>query len=150
MPFFALSANGPLLQAWFARTGHPDAKDPYFLYAASNVGSFLALLAYPVVVEPFVRLSDQTWLWTVGYYVLIVLVAVCGLLMLRSPNRLPEADADTASTTGSGGADLARQCDLGRAGGGAVRPADRGDRAHRHRRRVGAAVLDASRSRSTC
>ncbi len=97
LPFFALSANGPLLQAWFVRTGHKDAKDPYFLYAASNVGSFLALIAYPVAVEPFVRLSDQRWLWTVGYYVLIALVAACGFLMMRSPNRLPEASAsDTA------------------------------------------------------
>jgi SAM-dependent methyltransferase len=93
LPFFALSANGPLLQAWFVRTGHKDAKDPYFLYAASNVGSFLALIAYPVAVEPFVRLSDQTWLWTIGYYVLIALVAGCGFLKLRSPNRLPESTA---------------------------------------------------------
>jgi hypothetical protein len=45
LPFFALAANSPLLQAWFARTDHPDAKDPYFLYAASNVGSFLALVS---------------------------------------------------------------------------------------------------------
>ena len=90
LPFFALSANGPLLQAWFVRTGHKDAKDPYFLYAASNVGSFLALIAYPVAVEPFVRLGDQTWLWTAGYYVLIAMVAGCGFLMLRSPNRMPE------------------------------------------------------------
>jgi SAM-dependent methyltransferase len=97
LPFFALSANGPLLQAWFARTGHRDAKDPYFLYAASNVGSFLALLAYPVVVEPIVRLGDQTWLWTAGYYVLIVLVAGCGFLLLRSPNRLPDAAAAGSS-----------------------------------------------------
>jgi len=91
LPFFALSANGPLLQAWFVRTGHPDARDPYFLYAASNVGSFLALLAYPLLVEPFVRLGQQTWLWTAGYYLLILLVAAGGVLMLRSPNRLPEA-----------------------------------------------------------
>ncbi len=97
LPFFALSANGPLLQAWFVRTGHKDAKDPYFLYAASNVGSFLALIAYPVAVEPFVRLGDQTWLWTAGYYVLIALVAGCGLLMLRSPNRLPEGTTSSAS-----------------------------------------------------
>jgi SAM-dependent methyltransferase len=97
LPFFALSANGPLLQAWFVRTGHKDAKDPYFLYAASNVGSFLALIAYPVAVEPFVRLGDQTWIWTAGYYLLIALVVGCGFLMLRSPNRLPEAGAsDTA------------------------------------------------------
>src|SRR6266567_190174 len=90
LPFFALSANGPLLQAWFARTDHPRAKDPYFLYAASNVGSFLALLSYPVVVEPLVRLGDQTLFWTIGFYVLILLIAVCGALLLRSPNRLPD------------------------------------------------------------
>src|SRR5713101_6161913 len=60
LPFFALAANSPLLQAWFARTDHPAARDPYFLYAASNIGSFLALLAYPTVIEPLVRLSDQT------------------------------------------------------------------------------------------
>src|SRR5581483_9340751 len=52
LPFVALAANGPLLQAWFARTGHPSAHDPYFLYAASNVGSFLALISYPLAVEP--------------------------------------------------------------------------------------------------
>ena len=50
LPFFALAANAPLLQAWFARSDHPAAKDPYFLYAASNVGSFLALLAYPFAI----------------------------------------------------------------------------------------------------
>ena len=48
LPFFALAANAPLLQAWFARTDHPSANDPYFLYAASNIGSFLALLSYPI------------------------------------------------------------------------------------------------------
>ncbi len=48
LPFFALAANGPLLQAWFARTDHPAAADPYFLYATSNIGSFLALISYPV------------------------------------------------------------------------------------------------------
>src|SRR6266436_7794540 len=68
LPFFALAANGPLLQAWFVRTRHPAAKDPYFLYAASNVGSFLALVFYPVLVEPFVGLHDQSWIWTIGYY----------------------------------------------------------------------------------
>ena len=91
LPFFALSANAPLLQAWFARTDHPSASDPYFLYAASNVGSFLALLSYPILIEPFIRLSDQTWLWSVGFVVLIPLIAGCGDLLWRSPARLPDA-----------------------------------------------------------
>jgi hypothetical protein len=89
LPFFALSANGPLLQAWFARTGHPSARDPYFLYAASNIGSFLALMSYPLVVEPLTRLGDQTRMWSVGFYALIVLIAGCGVLLLRSRNALP-------------------------------------------------------------
>jgi hypothetical protein len=91
LPFFALAANGPLLQAWFVRTGHPGAKDPYFLYAASNFGSFLALLSYPVAVEPFVPLGDQRGFWTIGFYVLILLIGGCGALLLRSPNLPPVA-----------------------------------------------------------
>src|SRR6266436_5983995 len=77
LPFFALAANSPLLQAWFARTDHPAAKDPYFLYAASNVGSFFALIAYPLAIEPLIQLTDQTRWWTVGFFVLILLLAAC-------------------------------------------------------------------------
>jgi len=91
LPFFALAANGPLMQAWFVRTDHPSVRDPYFLFAASNVGSFLALISYPIAVEPFLRLGEQTWLWTVGFYVLILLIAACGVLLLRSTNLLPAA-----------------------------------------------------------
>lgn len=85
LPFFALAANNPLLQAWFIRTGHPAAPDPYFLYASSNIGSFLALLSYPVLLEPMFTLHTQNLLWTGGYGLLIVLIAVCGMLLLRSP-----------------------------------------------------------------
>ncbi len=99
LPFFALAANGPLMQAWFVRTDHPSARDPYFLFAASNVGSFLALISYPTVVEPFLRLGEQTWLWTVGFYVLILLIAACGVLLLRSANLSPPvATKETAPT----------------------------------------------------
>ena len=91
LPFFALAANGPLMQAWFVRTDHPSARDPYFLFAASNVGSFLALISYPTVIEPFLRLSEQTWLWTVGFYALILLIAACGVLLLGSANMSPVA-----------------------------------------------------------
>ena len=58
LPFFAVSATSPVLQAWFAATDHPAARDPYVLYAASNVGSLLALLSYPLLVERFFPLGD--------------------------------------------------------------------------------------------
>ncbi|MEO6840680.1 MAG: fused MFS/spermidine synthase [Bradyrhizobium sp.] len=85
LPFFALAANNPLLQAWFVRTGHPDGPDPYFLYASSNIGSFLALLSYPVLLEPMFTLRTQNLIWTGGYGLLIILIATCGVLLLRSP-----------------------------------------------------------------
>ena len=85
LPFFALAANNPLLQAWFVRTGHPDGPDPYFLYASSNIGSFLALLSYPVLLEPMFTLRTQNLIWTGGYGLLIVLIGACGLLLWRSP-----------------------------------------------------------------
>jgi hypothetical protein len=74
LPFFALSAQGPLLQAWFARSGHPRAKDPYFLYAASNIGSFAALLGYPLLIEPFFGLTDQSAGWSVAFLAMAALI----------------------------------------------------------------------------
>ncbi len=56
LPFFALAAINTLLQAWIVRTGHPIGPDPCFLYASSNIGSFLALLSYPVLLEPMFAL----------------------------------------------------------------------------------------------
>ena len=85
LPFFALAANNPLLQAWFVRTGHPQGPDPYFLYASSNIGSFLALLSYPILLEPMFTLRAQNMIWTGGYGLLILLIAGCGVLLLRSP-----------------------------------------------------------------
>ncbi|MBI5322318.1 fused MFS/spermidine synthase [Bradyrhizobium sp.] len=85
LPFFALAANNPLLQAWFVRTGHPNGPDPYFLYASSNIGSFLALLSYPVLLEPMFTLRTQNLIWTGGYGLLILLIAGCGALLLKSP-----------------------------------------------------------------
>ena len=102
LPFFALAANNPLLQAWFVRTGHPDGPDPYFLYASSNIGSFLALLSYPVLLEPMFTLRTQNLIWTGLYGLLIFLIAGCGVLLLRSPanvvvERSDDADAPTPS-----------------------------------------------------
>jgi len=75
LPFFAISANGPLLQAWFSRSNHRQAADPYFLYAASNAGSFLALIAYPILIEPFLPLKQQSLWWTQGFVLLAILIA---------------------------------------------------------------------------
>ena len=70
-----MSANNPMLQSWFVRTGHHDGKDPYFLYAASNIGSFLALLSYPILVEPALTVRYQNLIWSGGYWLLFVLIA---------------------------------------------------------------------------
>src|SRR5712675_552425 len=94
----------PLLQAWFVRTGHPSGPDPYFLYASSNIGSFLALLSYPVLLEPMFTLRTQNLIWTGGYGLLIVLIASCGVLLLRSPANaaalnMPDNDTDAPGPT---------------------------------------------------
>jgi len=97
LPFLALSANTSLLQAWFVRTGHAESHDPYFLYAASNVGSFLALLSYPTIVEPLLTLHAQALIWTGGFWLLFALIAACGLLMLRAPPVIASDGVDAAS-----------------------------------------------------
>jgi spermidine synthase len=90
--FFVVAAQAPLLQAWFARTGDIAAADPYFLYAASNAGSLLALIAYPFVVEPTLRLAEQARLWSAAFVLLAALVALCGLQSARGGKRNgPEA-----------------------------------------------------------
>lgn len=82
LPFLALSTHGPLLQAWFALSRHERAQNPYFLYVASNIGSFAALLAYPFLIEPFIGLNWQSKLWSAGFLALIIFV-IATLLCVR-------------------------------------------------------------------
>jgi spermidine synthase len=84
LPFFVVSSSAPLLQKWFSSTAHPTAHDPYFLYSASNLGSMVALLSYPVLIEPHLRLVQQGQCWMVGYAVLVVLMVGCAVLVWRS------------------------------------------------------------------
>src|ERR671933_1672741 len=84
LPFFAVAATNPLIQRWLSETDHPAAKDPYFLYVASNLGSVIGLLGYPLLVERELRLAEQGWVWTIGYGFLIVLVFVSALMLWRS------------------------------------------------------------------
>ena len=101
LPFFAVAANGPLLQAWFARTGHSHAGDPYFLYAASNIGSFLALIAYPFVIEPLLPLAVQAKAWTWGFALLLAGIAACGGLAIGAgrTDACAAAPAEPAAAT---------------------------------------------------
>ncbi len=84
-PFAVLSATAPLLQAWYARVraGHADGQNPYVLYAASNLGSFLALLAYPLLIEPLMTLSGQRFTWTGGYAAFVFMVVALGVIGWR-------------------------------------------------------------------
>ncbi|MEL6371181.1 MAG: fused MFS/spermidine synthase [Pseudomonadota bacterium] len=83
-PFFALSATAPLVQHWFSRTRHSSAHDPYFLYAAANAGSITALLAYPFLIEPAMRVSTQSLYWSFGYGALLIGLLVLGVFTLRN------------------------------------------------------------------
>jgi len=81
LPFFALAALGPMLQRWLAGTRHRAARDPYFLFAASNGGSLLGLLAYPLVVEWQLSLGGQGKAWSVGYAFGFALVVASALAL---------------------------------------------------------------------
>jgi len=112
LPFLALSATNPLLQSWYAHGGVSGAKSaapPYRLFALSNFGSLLALLAYPVLVEPNFSLRTQTLAWSVGF---LLFVAVCGVIIasrreapeIREPERqpLPAVSGAAATTSATG------------------------------------------------
>jgi spermidine synthase len=91
LPFVALSASAPLLQSWFAASGHPQARNPYVLYAASNLGSFAALLLYPLAIESALPLRAQAWVWSAGFAALAVLVAFAATIAARGATRMVAA-----------------------------------------------------------
>jgi len=97
LPFLAVSANAPLLQAWFSSSGHPHARDPYFLYAASNLGSLIALLAYPFVLEPAFGLGALSRIWAAGFVTLLALILLCVMIIWR--RSIPDL-APSLATTG--------------------------------------------------
>jgi hypothetical protein len=99
LPFFAVSATNPLIQRWVSETDHPAASDPYFLYRASNLGSIIGLLGYPLLMEPNLRLANQGVFWTLGYGVLVVLVLASALILWRSPPSATTHEADLASAS---------------------------------------------------
>jgi hypothetical protein len=84
LPFFLLASSTPILQKWFSQSGHKSASDPYFLYASSSAGSLAGLLAYPFLLEPTLRLSAQSSVWSYGYTVFLILTIICGALVWRT------------------------------------------------------------------
>jgi hypothetical protein len=99
LPFFVVSATAPLLQSWLAATDHPDARDPYFLYRASNIGSAVGLLSYPLLVEPRLTLDGQSWLWSAAYGLLMTLLVACAVVLWRSRPARSDAGADAGDDT---------------------------------------------------
>ncbi|MFZ5449379.1 MAG: spermidine synthase [Thermodesulfobacteriota bacterium] len=103
LPFFVVSTTAPLLQKWFAHTDHASAQDPYFLYGASNLGSLLALVAYPVLIEPYLRLGHQSWAWAGGYVLLVALIFLCGLTLWRASAPAISPDQDVTGSPAHAG-----------------------------------------------
>jgi hypothetical protein len=83
LPFFVVSTTAPLMQKWFANVGHHSSDDPYFLYAASNAGSLIALLSYPFFLEPNIGLANQKSYWSVGFLLLSLLIAACAFKLWK-------------------------------------------------------------------
>ena len=102
-PFFVLCTTGPLLQRWFAFTDHPSAKDPYFLYAASNAGSLLGLLAYPLL-ELAIGLRAQGRAWSIGYIAFVAAALACGVVLLRGRGAPAAPATSTRAQRRHGGA----------------------------------------------
>jgi SAM-dependent methyltransferase len=96
LPFFMISAASPLLQRWFSQTRHRQASDPYFLYSASNLGSFAGLFAYPFLLEPNLPLRHQSVLWSVGYGAALLLTGLCVWLLRREPAPDAKTEAPAA------------------------------------------------------
>jgi hypothetical protein len=102
LPFFVVSATNPLIQRWVSETEHPSSRDPYFLYRASNLGSVIGLLGYPLLMEPNLRLANQGVFWTVGYGILVVLVFASAVVLWRSPpSSATTEEGDLAAAEGA-------------------------------------------------
>jgi hypothetical protein len=97
LPFFVVSTTAPLMQKWFADVGHHTSHDPYYLYAASNAGSLLALLSYPFLLEPHIGLAQQKSFWSAGYIGLCLFLAACAVALWKSREQRAVTEADRAA-----------------------------------------------------
>ncbi|HYN82828.1 MAG TPA: fused MFS/spermidine synthase [Gemmatimonadaceae bacterium] len=98
-PFMVLAATAPLLQRWMSSLDHPAAENPYTLYAASNAGSLVGLLAFPFVMEPNLRLGQQSRLWSVSYVAALVLVGACAWVVWKRSRSVAPAPLAAGETS---------------------------------------------------
>ncbi len=98
LPFFVVSTTAPLIQKWFAQVGHHTSHDPYYLYAASNTGSLIALLSYPFLLEPNIGLANQKSDWSIGYLLLCLLIAGCAFVLWKSQQNINQTKIDDTET----------------------------------------------------
>jgi hypothetical protein len=113
LPMFVVCTSAPLLTRWFSSTDHPAAQDPYFLYGASNLGSMAMLIGYPLVIEPYLSLKGQQYVWVVGYGLLSACIAGCAVFMWKSR---PAADRSLPALgldTGGGGSTAIKPAEFG-------------------------------------
>jgi len=99
IPFFVVSSNAPLLQKWYSQVSGGRGKDPYFLYAISNVGSLGALLAYPLLLEPLLGITAQASLWFAGFLGLAVALLICGWFVIRQAEQNQQTRCDSTGPT---------------------------------------------------
>ncbi len=99
LPFFVVSTTAPLIQKWFANVGHQTSDDPYFLYAASNTGSLIALLSYPFLLEPSIGVTNQKTYWGIGYGILCLLIAGCAAILWKSKKNQAITQKETSEVS---------------------------------------------------
>ena len=111
LPFFVVSTSASMMQKWFSLSSHKSARDPYFLYAASNAGSIVGLIGYILVLEPNLTLAQQSHVWSVGYGILILLTTSCALLLAKQSTgaRKPAESSDLPADDGPASIPLARK-----------------------------------------
>ncbi len=97
LPFFVVSTTAPLIQKWFSHVGHHTSHDPYYLYAASNTGSLIALLSYPFLLEPNIGVANQKSDWSIGYLLLCLLIAGCAVVLWKSRQNTDQGQDHTDS-----------------------------------------------------
>ena len=99
LPFLVVATTGPLLQRWYSWGDTHRAHDPYFLFAASNLGSFGGLLAYPFLIEPTLSLDAQRAAWSVGFGIFVLLTGTCALTVRGGPAATRDAGPGAAAST---------------------------------------------------